>query len=163
MLDYLFAWMAEEATLPKIEDVLLYEIPNRNRRCAQTPIPFLNKGKFVVEIQDLRKSMTGAGRPYFTIEMLILESSNKDVKIWSQVQEMYMLDVSSNMKKSITFLEKLLESPKDLTIERLHFMLSEQDVDNWNSPFAGATMSVNVKEIEWDGGKRTISEFEVWK
>jgi hypothetical protein len=34
---------------------------------------------------------------------------------------------------------------------------------NWNSPFAGVTMTVDVKEIVWDGGKKTNSTFKIWK
>lgn len=163
MNDFLFSWMNDDALLPKTEDVFLYEIPNRPRRCARTPLEFLKTGAYTVEIQDLRKSISQSGRPYFSIELIILESSNLEVKRWSLVQEMYMLDTSKGLKKSLNFLEALLEKPKDLTNEMLHFILSDQDEDNWNSPFAGTTMTVNVKEQIWDGGKKTNTKFQVWK
>jgi hypothetical protein len=163
MLDYLFEWMNQEVKQPKIEDVLVYEIPNRVRRCSSAPLNFLGMGTYIVEIQDLRKSVSQGGRPYFSIEMLILESSNLAYKKWTLVQEMYMLDSKANIKKAISFLESLQDSPKDLTIEMLFLMLSDQDEVNWNSPFAGVTMTVDVKEIVWDGGKKTNSTFKIWK
>ena len=163
MLDALFDWMNMDVGQVKVEDVLKYEVPNRDRKCSRTPIEFLKVGTYLVEIQDIRKSISQAGRPYFVIEMLVLESTNAQVEQWMLAQDMCMLDTPNGLQKSLKFLRDLLETPSDLTASNLHHMLSDQDEDNWNSPFAGVTMKVEVKEQVWEGGRKTMTKYKIFK
>jgi len=159
--DFLFGAPPPPPAAPSDADLieyLTYGIASEARRYPGAPFEFFPVGRFVVEIADMRKGCSASGRPYLTIETIVLESTSLALPAGHRGQIMYMLDKPASARSALASLRDLYQRA-DLTEDDLRAAVTASELNLDSCLFAGATLDV-VASTAWGG--ITKSKIRVW-